>query len=312
MVRGGRITGKVTDAASHQPVAEVRACAYEGVAFQGCASTGPSGEYEIVGLEGGTYEVRFSASGESLNYLSQSIAGVPVALGGDAAGENAELHSGGQIVGVMTDAATHKGLAGEQVCVEPVGGGPARCALTETESPLQIATSGAVTIVGGGFKLVKKPVFDAKTGNIDILFEFSTSGELSWSLFFRNADVGFADSLGISLGEGTVIAEAAKKGKGRKARKCKKGEIKRHGMCKRVLVPFASGSERVPAGTVEVKVHANSKAIKALKSGHALHVSGTFNFQPSVGGPPTHIGVSATAKMPPKKHHGRKHRGKKH
>lgn len=310
LVRGGRIAGTATDATSHQPLAEVQACAYEKGSPDGCAQTGPSGEYEITGLQAGTYEIRFSAGGESLNYLPTSISGVSVALGGDATGENAGLDPGGQIAGRVTDAATHKGLVGAQVCVEQVGGELFRCVLTDAESSSQAATSAAVTIAGG-FKLVKKPVFDAKTDDIDFFFSFSTPGKLSWSLFFKNADVGFADSLGVSLGQGTAVAEVAKKGKSRKSKKCKKGEIKRHGKCKRVLVPFASGAKSVPAGIVEVKVHADAKATKALKSGHALHISGSFDFQPSAGGPPTRIGVSATAKVPPKKHHKRKHKGKK-
>lgn len=301
MVRGGRIEGVVTDAASHQPVAEVQACAYVGTSSLGCAQTLPSGKYEITGLESGTYEVKFYASGESLNYLSQSIPSVSVVLGDVAAGENAELRPGGQIAGIVSDAATHKGIVHASVCAEGIGGAFVRCVSTDTESSTQAATSSAVKIAGG-FSLAKKPVFDAKTDDIDFFFKFSTPGKLRWNLFFKNADVGFADSLGIS--QFATRAEAAKhKGK---AKKCKKGELKHHGKCKRVLIPFGSGSKSVAAGTVEVKVHADPQAIKALKSHHTLHVSGTFTFQPSFGGPAGKQNVSVLVRSPRKRKHHKK------
>lgn len=58
------------------------------------------------------------------------------------------------------------------------------------------------------------------------------------------------------------------------------------------------------------KVHASSKAIKALNAGRTLHVSGPFTFQSALGGAPvTHV-ESAVVRKPKKP---RKHaKGKKH
>ena len=68
---------------------------------------------------------------------------------------------------------------------------------------------------------------------------------------------------------------------------CKKGDDQaRRQVRPGCLCRSAQGLQSVPAGTVEVKVHASSKAIKALKAGHTLHVSGTFTFQSALGGPP--------------------------
>jgi hypothetical protein len=69
-----------------------------------------------------------------------------------------------------------------------------------------------------------------------------------------------------------------------------------------LLVPFSSGSHSVPAGIVEVKAHASSKAIKALKKGRKLRVSGKFTFQSALGGSPVSHTESATVRLPKKKH----------
>jgi hypothetical protein len=53
-------------------------------------------------------------------------------------------------------------------------------------------------------------------------------------------------------------------------------------------------------------VHASAKALKALKDGRKLHVSGPFTFQSALGGAPvTHIesAVVRESKKKSKKHH---------
>lgn len=314
---GGQITGRVTSAATHAPVEGVGVCAKG--ASTTCATTSASGEYTLSRLQTGTYEVSYYVEeNEKLNYLPQTRGGVTVTQGETTSGINAELSPGGQIMGRVTDAATHAGVTHISVCAEEIGGGKAfQCASTTAGGVSASATSNALVAPAPNstFKLAKKPVFNAKTGNLEFIFVVSNAGTFRWSLFFKNADVGFADSLGISLGqsafsgEGVAVAEAAKKkGKGHKAKKCKSGFVKHNGKCKRKLVPFSSGSQSVAAGTVLVKVHASAAALKGLKKAHTLHVSGAFTFQSALGGAPTRRTVQATI-HPPKKH-GRK-RGKR-
>jgi hypothetical protein len=82
LVEGGKISGTVTDAATHKPVAHVLVAAEndKGLGFfGGFAETNANGEYTVVGLGTGSYELEvFSESGE---YLTGFVNGVSVAQG---------------------------------------------------------------------------------------------------------------------------------------------------------------------------------------------------------------------------------------
>ncbi|MGA9877077.1 MAG: carboxypeptidase regulatory-like domain-containing protein [Solirubrobacteraceae bacterium] len=303
---GGEIEGQVTEAATHASLAEVEVCVdgEGGSNLNLCGTTNAKGEYKISQLPTGSYSVRFEADNESANDQPQVDSGVSVTAGGSPSSANAEMHPGGEVTGRVTDASTHAGLTRIDVCAEEIGGDLFKCALTTAGvASAPSATSNALTVPAGNFTLTKAPVFDSKTNDIDFFFNFPTAGTLRWSLFFRNADVGFADSLGISLGDTSTVAKAARKKGKAKAKKCRKGDIKHKNKCVTVLVPFGGGSQNVAAGTVEVKVHADAKAVKALKAGHALHVSGTFTFQSAFGGPSVTHSVSTVVrgKRPAKK-----------
>lgn len=319
--RGGQIAGRVTDATTHGPVAGAEVCV-KGPASQ-CARTDASGEYLLSRLPGGTYEADYFVENETLNYLPQVRSNVVVTQGQLAGGIDAELSPGGQITGRVTDAVTHAGLTHIVVCAEQVAGGKTyQCASTMAGSASASATSNAFAIPPrSAFKLAKKPRFNAKTGNLEFFFIVPQGGTFKWGLFFDNSDTGFAASLGVSLRAGAFLAEpqavaGAVRLRGKRhgskrhgGGRCTKGYVKHGSTCVPRLVPFSRGSRTVPAGTVDVEVHASGKALKALKTGHALHVSGTFTFQSSLGGfPVTH--KERVVVRPPKKRG--KHRHKKH
>ena len=217
----------------------------------------------------------------------------------------------GQITGRVTTASGSVGLAGVEVCAEAakVDGGRAT---TNGGGGSASATSAALAVAGNSsFSGRSRPVFDAKTDDLDFFFQFVEAGTPRWSLYFKNADVGFADSLGLSFGGGPIrgadlaVADTAKK----KSRRCKQGNVKHKGRCVRTLVPFASGSKSVKAGSVEIEVQPDAKVLKALNAGRTLHVSGQFTFQSALGGPSVTHTVSTVVHGHKKKR--KKKRGKK-
>jgi hypothetical protein len=327
MHTGGHIAGKVTDASTHVPLANIYVCATEAGApafnfFFDCATTNASGEYVIAGLSSGSYVIEFSA-GECeengcapANYQTQFYSGktaegeansVAVSAPSTTVGINAEMHIGGLISGSVIGALEKIPLGGVTVCAlhatdNSFGG----CASTNTRASAGSATSNALTIPlpNSNFSLAKRPVFNPKTGEIDFFFAVSNPGTFRWGLSFRNSDVGFADALGLSL-DHTGVAEAARRRKAR-SKHCKAGFIKHGRRCVHAKVSYGAGSASVPAGTVEVKVRASSRAIKGLNAGHTLHVSGPFTFQSALGGSPVTHTESVTVRKPKK--HSRKYR----
>ncbi len=285
LLTAGQITGKITGAPSGAALASAEVCAEEegGESF-GCASANAAGEYTISSLPSGSYDLGFSPGYESGNYLSQSHPSVSVEAPNTVSGINAELQPGAQISGKVTSASSGAPIEGVEACAYEISGGSGGCGTTNNAAVAASATSSAlhVSVASSTFTLAKTPVFDSKTGDLDFFFKFADAGTLGWNLSFKNADVGFADSLGSSLNDAAVLAETAKKKS--KSSKCKAGFTKHKSKCVHTLVPFASGSQSVAEGTVEVKVHASSKAIKALKAGKTLHVSGKFTFRPVAGG----------------------------
>ncbi len=295
LVSGGQITGMVTAAAGGTALANIRVCLGEPPVSEGfsCAITNSEGEYTIWGLSSGSYDVQFSRGGYDEvgnNYLTQSDYGVSVTAGSTTTGIDAAMATGGQITGRVTAAASGAALANIEVCVR--GNAPELfgCAITNGGGGSTSSTSNALTVPSpnSDFSMIKPPAFDAKTGDLEFYFTLANAGTLRWDLSFKNADVGFIDALRLSLddviGGGVaganraVLATAEKKGK-----RCKAGFISHKDKCVPVVVPFASNSKTIPAGTVEVEVHAGAKALNALKAGHTLRVSGIIQLPVRAG-----------------------------
>jgi sarcosine oxidase gamma subunit len=177
----GAITGTVTDAATHLPVAGISVCApapappveseeEEGageVAPPACATTGPSGEYTIGALAPGSYFVVFDypllqkSGTPQPNYIPQAYEGayteatakqVAVSAGATVSGIDAALLVGGQIAGRVTDATSGAPLANAAVCAlrKPAEAlGDVACATTSAGGEYTI--SG---LAGGSFTVV--------------------------------------------------------------------------------------------------------------------------------------------------------------
>lgn len=129
---GGTIAGTVTDAVSHDPVANFPVCAFAQTAtgeVGRCVRADASGEYAIKGLPTEEYEVEFVGEGE-FNYRTQywedsetygDFEPVSVTVGATTPGIDAELNRGAEISGRLTEAGTHAALANVAVSLlEPV------------------------------------------------------------------------------------------------------------------------------------------------------------------------------------------------
>lgn len=264
---GGQITGMATDASTHARLANVRVCATGGESAH-CASTNATGEYGISALSSGTYQVEFVAPAGQ-NYMSQTLSAA-VTAPSTTASVNAAMQPGAEISGRVTDAVSKTGIGGIEVCAFPAGGGFTGCVTTNGVGGSASATSAALAVPSpdSRFHLLKKPKLDAK-GNLAFFFDVANAGAFKWSLSFRGSS-------------------------------CKAGH---HGhKCHHSSVRFGSGSQSVTGtGTVEIKVHVSAKALKALKAGAILHVSGNFTFQSALGGAPVTHTESAMVRLPKKK-----------
>jgi hypothetical protein len=162
LAKPGTIAGTVTSAAASKADlqgVEVKVFDAAG-AYVTSAETAAAGTYKVEGLAAGEYEVRFLPS--SGNYAPQyyqdkstlaTATKVTVTAGATTSPISAELATGGQITGTVTDAVTHDTLAHVQVAVYEAG---IRVATAET------ASGGTYTVSGLG------------TGNYEV--EFSAPG----------------------------------------------------------------------------------------------------------------------------------------
>jgi len=173
----GALSGRVTDASTHAPVAGIEVCARavnielfeeeeeeteaEEEHVFGCATTGAGGEYAISELRPERYGVVFSAGGK-LDYITEYYGGsfppaeptpVTVLAGMTTPSVNAELMSGAQIKGRVTDASTGAPIDGAIVCAIRTG----------AEGSLE-AVSCAFSDAGGEYTLLALPTGAYKVG----------------------------------------------------------------------------------------------------------------------------------------------------
>jgi len=148
MQPGGKITGVVTDAVTHDQVAGIEVCAYRSLEYgpSRCDATNADGEYTIDPLVSGEYVVVFRApSSGPLDYAPQYYGDqasaeqaneVPVTVGETTSGIDAAMQSGGGITGQVTVSATGSPLMNAYVCVFSLVAlsagdeGPERCVQT--------------------------------------------------------------------------------------------------------------------------------------------------------------------------------------
>lgn len=150
----GSISGNVTDANSHEPIAGVRVCAFQPVPEEEeaevelCTHSEASGSYQLGPLASGEYGVDFLPGAEGLNYVYQAwndkpsrFDAEPIPVGStDVPGIDAALSEGGEIGGTVTGTPLGQPLAGIEVCAEPESfPGTEGCTLTAANGSYMIA-----------------------------------------------------------------------------------------------------------------------------------------------------------------------------
>lgn len=158
------ISGAVTSASSNLELGDIEVTAYEKNAPNAVVAsvdTDQFGKYELKGLSKGAYVIGFKAAlGSGLDYAPQffpekvRFSEAPeVYVNEDVSSDvNARLQKGASISGVVTDAATHQGLANVIVEALAVGG---------AEAPVAFA----LTAPDGGYELV-----GLASGTVEVAF----------------------------------------------------------------------------------------------------------------------------------------------
>ncbi len=144
---GGRVTGKVTSAASHSTVGGALVCAFTAATeIEECGLTGGTGEYAITGLPSGSYRIGFNGvdAGYVIQYYDDepslsAATPVTVTTGGDTSDINAQLADGGRITGSVRSTATGAPIQGVLVCAFVSAGEIEECAVTGATGEYTIA-----------------------------------------------------------------------------------------------------------------------------------------------------------------------------
>jgi carboxypeptidase family protein len=193
LLAGGTISGRVTAAATGQPLAGVEVCSFlEEEEFDGCAYTASNGTYNLTGQRAGQHEVGFWA--QELGYETRFSPPVSVSAGGTTPNVNAALVLAGRIGGHVYTAANHQPLAGISVCAvwSPTG---------ETAGCAKTNSSGAYAffpVPAGAWKIA----FSPEPGEVEF---FEGVQPDSWPTQFWNSKPTLALAEAISVTPASVF-----------------------------------------------------------------------------------------------------------
>jgi hypothetical protein len=152
---------------------------------------------------------------------------------------------------------------------------------------------GAAGSFSSQFNFVGHARVNERTGQILITVQLPGGGVAS-------ADAVVAQGASLARA-GNVRAAAAKK-----AKRCKRGFVRRHGRCtSNSPAPFGASSLTAPAaGTYTITISPNSRILAALKKGKKVFVTISVTFQSRAGGVPVTHTQSALVKLrkPRRKH----------
>lgn len=141
----GAIAGTVTNSSSKAVIAGIEVCPLylDREPAGSCTTTNSDGEYLLVGLANGEYEVEFrSPPNGSLDYVHQRYGGgktVTVLWGNITPAIDAQLYEGGGISGLAGNAVTGRPESGVSVCAYNAIGESEACATTGVNGSYRLA-----------------------------------------------------------------------------------------------------------------------------------------------------------------------------
>jgi Carboxypeptidase regulatory-like domain len=130
----GKITGRVTDAATKAPIQDIQVCVQPST-WINCVWTDSNGEYTISELASGEYKVEFLPYGRDYFFLRRSVS---VTAGQVTSGVDAALTEGGRMTGRVTDASTGEPIEDVLACADGVGGADGECGITNANGEYTI------------------------------------------------------------------------------------------------------------------------------------------------------------------------------
>jgi hypothetical protein len=152
---GGRVAGKVTDAATGLPVSKSEVCASANSGeISECTTTNSGGEYVTPPLANGEYYVEFAGGGKYQTQFYDQVStraeakAVSVREGSTTSGIDAQLNAppaGTGVAGTVRSAATKAPIGGIEVCAAQIGPETPSFECTLTSASGQYALKGLVS-----------------------------------------------------------------------------------------------------------------------------------------------------------------------
>ena len=195
LVKGGSISGKVTEEGTSTAIQGVNITVYDSVnqySFVKWANTDSSGNYTVIGLPTGTFKIYFLP--QAGNYLNKwhingntfaEAAPISVTAGQDTLNIDGQLPTGGILTGKVTPAGSSTGLPGIGVKVFD---------LEKHEM------GGTVTDINGVYTINK-----FKTGNYRVYFAPNNNTNYAYEWYNDRADYFTADTLAITQGQTSTL-----------------------------------------------------------------------------------------------------------
>jgi Carboxypeptidase regulatory-like domain len=325
---GGTITGTVTDAVSHRPIASVGVAAInfltETFAF---GETNANGEYRIIALPTGVYALGFEQSIETPEYQFQERRGVGVVQGSVTSGINVALEPIKPVNTAPPVASGTPALGQTLTCSRGTWAGlkPLGFSYKWLRDGSASGSSGSTYVVQAsdeGHGLACEVIASNRAGRASAKSNTLTvpppppppppnsqfslvgnpavneqNGQISIAGNFPAT--GGVSATGIVRHGATLARLTPASAYAVSSKRCKRRFVRKRGKCVSDA-PVRYGASTLPVylpGTYTITIKPTARVLKALKAGKRLSVTVSITFQNAKGGAPVTHSQTVTAKI---------------